>query len=152
MDYLARALRETGKAVCVREASRLEKLSASTSELDLHLRNATLDVQDALNIAQALRASAAQSRVAIRSFSVSYNPELQDAGIATLIKALPSTVTELGVVGCEIGDVGGDILLVWAQSAPELRMICLEQNQLSNEMRQRFLTLGKQRSDLLVVV
>ena len=151
VGLLTKALKETGKSVCVKEARRLEALPPSTSECNLHVRQAGLDVQDAVLIAQAMREFSRQNRVVIRSFSVSYNSGLQDAGVIALINAFPSTLTDLGLVGCDIGDSCGELLLEWAQSAPELRMVCLEQNSLSKEMRHRFSLLGEQRNDLFVV-
>ena len=148
---MTEALKATGKAVCIKEAMRLEALPPSTSECNLHLRQAGLDMQDALTIAQAMREFSEQNRMVIRSFSVSYNPGLQDAGVIALINAFPSTLSEVGVVGCGISDTCGESLLAWARSAQALRMICLEQNQLSQEMRHRFSMLGERRTDLFVV-
>ena len=56
----------------------------------------------------------------------------------TLANALPKTLTELGLVGCSIGDQGGKEILEWAKYAGGLRLICIEENNISEELRNQF--------------
>ena len=88
----------------------------------------------------------------LRSFSVSYNPLLGDRGDAALARSLPQTVSEIGFVGCEIGDIGGEALLKWARQAPHLSMICVEENAFSRVTEKRFRELAQGNPALLVVV
>ncbi len=146
------ALRSTGNAVCLAAAQRLEAFRASKVEYDLHLRNADLGASDAEIIARAIREISKNNGPALRSFSMSYNPGVTDGGVVALARAFPSTLTELGLVECEIGDEGGAALLRWSKQASELRMICVEGNGFSSSIRLGFTALAQERPNLLVVV
>ena len=50
----------------------------------------------------------------IRSFSLDYNSEIGDMGISTIVGDLPSSLSELGLGVCGIGDAAGEHLLAWA--------------------------------------
>jgi hypothetical protein len=75
----------------------------------LHLRNARLTAQDAISLADAI--GQMEHGPVLRLFSASYNPNLTDAGVVALAGAFPTTMTELGLVGCGIGDAGGHAIL-----------------------------------------
>lgn len=151
ISRLVAALRAINKPVCIQEANRLASSPLSTSGFDLHLRRAGLIISDATIIADALQRGAQQDAAAIRSFSVSFNPELKDAGVIALANALPLDLREIGMVGCDFGDEGAEILLSWVRENAKLRMICIEQNRLSAQMRQRYSTMGKRHGKLLVI-
>lgn len=152
LSILARVLRATDKDICVAAAARLENLSAMASSFDLHLRSAGLDTADATNIAAAIRGSTADEQLSLRSFSSSYNPDIGELGAVALINSLPPTLSEIGMVGCGLGDESGEALLDWVQNASSIRMICVEGNAYSPKMRQRISNLRKDRSGLTVIV
>jgi len=83
---------------------------------------------------------------------MSYNSNLRDEGAVIIANNLPSTLTEIGLVGCGIGDIGAEALIVLAQKAPKLHWLCVENNAFSNDRKQQLLKLGQQRNGLLVVV
>lgn len=152
LSILTRALRATEKDICMAAAGRLEKLDAMASSFDLHLRSAELDTADATNIAAAIRGSDTEEQLSLRSFSSSYNPVIGEVGAIALVKSLPPTLSEIGMVGCNLGDESGEALLAWAISASSLRMICVEGNSFSPLMRQRISNLRHDRSGLTVIV
>lgn len=152
VDALIAALNTIGKPDCVDAAIRLEALEPDTAGFDLHLRRAGLDAGDARVLAGAMRKTTASSGAVLRSFSASYNSDLTDAGVIALAQAFPVTMTELGLVGCAIGDAGGLAILEWARTALSPRMICVEGNLFSVDIRSRFAALGQDRGSLLVVV
>ena len=152
LSILARALRATDKDICIAAAARLETLSAMASSFDLHLRSAGLDTADATNIAAAIRGSTADEQLSLRSFSSSYNPGIGELGAVALINSLPPTLSEIGMVGCSLSDESGEALLDWVQNASSIRMICVEGNAYSPQMRQRISDLRKDRSGLTVIV
>ena len=88
----------------------------------------------------------------MHSFSMSYNPNLRDKGAVILAQNLPSTLTEIGLVGCGIGDKGAEALMVLAQKTPKLYWLCVENNAFSNDTKQQLLKLSQQRNGLLIVV
>jgi len=152
ISVLISALRSTGNVVCLNAAERLEASRASKVEYDLHLRNADLGASDAEIIAHGIHQNYLHNGPALRSFSMSYNPGLTDSGVVALARAFPSTLTELGLVGCAIGDEGGAALLRWSKQATELRMICVEGNGFSSSIKLGFTALAQERPSLLIVV
>jgi Leucine-rich repeat (LRR) protein len=70
----------------------------------------------------------------VKIVSLSYNA-LGDEGICLLFEKLPVNIEELGLVGCEIGDVGGRAIISWLKNAKKLRMLCIEDNNFSPEIR-----------------
>jgi hypothetical protein len=83
---------------------------------------------------------------------VSFNPNLTDFGIAIIIASLPTTAIELCLFGCLMVDVGGAAILKWAQHAQAPSMICIEQNNISTNLRQKFTYLQNQRPGLTVII
>lgn len=149
---LINALRSIGKPVCMDAADRLAASAGTKTGFDLHLRGAGLNEADARVLADGMLRSDAGDGPVLRSFSASYNPELGDTGAAALAEAFPETMTELGLVGCSIGDAGGRAILEWAQTAPKVRMICVEGNNFSTGMRSQFQDLAPFGRHVLVVV
>ena len=152
ISVLIQALRSTGNAACRSAADRLEASRTSNADYDLHLRNGGLGAVDAEIIARAMRELSLYETPALRSFSMSYNPGLTDAGVVVLAQAFPPTLTELGLVDCAIGDEGGVALLRWGKKAVGLRMICVERNRFSARIRQEFASLAQEKTNLLVIV
>ena len=152
ISYLINALRSINKPVCEKAADNLQSLKDNKSNYDLHLRNADLNYNEIKLIAEAIKTVHDKRGPSLQSFSVSYNPHLGDEGVLILVKTLPPTVTEIGLVQCGIGDKGGGALITWAAKAPKLKWLCVEQNLFSDEIKNRFIQFGKKRNGLLVVL
>lgn len=151
ISYLTNVLRSINNPVCEKAANDLLSLKDNNSNYDLHLRNADLNQNEIALIAEAIKTVHDNSGPLLRSFSMSYNSKLRDEGVSILVQALPSTLTEIGLVKCEIGDKGGEALMTWASSAPKLHWLCIEQNSFSKSVKNRLIKFGKKRSNLLVV-
>lgn len=149
---LAGTLRTIGGEVCVQAARRLDALPGDATTFDLHLRQAGLSRPDADLLAVALRSSGTRGAPKLGSFSLSYNPGMGDEGASAIASALPTSLPELGMVGCGLGDRAGEALLRWARRAPELHTMCIEQNRFSGHLKARFNALGRQRSGFLMMV
>lgn len=160
LNALITALRETGIETCLNEASRLSKAMPLKSDFNLHLRRADLSLNDALNISEAIGllqnaapdTTSEQQERSMKSFSISYNPNVQNAGVVAFTQNFPESLKEIGMVGCALGDESGEALLHWAQQAKALQMMCIEGNNFSSDMRQRLARLNSERSGLLVIV
>jgi hypothetical protein len=148
---LIAALRETGKPVCGQAAERLKAQGFPASGFNLHLRGADLTASDALAISKALDLLRAQKASPMRSFSISYNEGIGDASVVALVNAFPASLVEIGMVGCDLGDESGEALLQFTREASNLKMICIEDNRFSPQLRQRFKALGDARRGLLLV-
>ncbi|MCO4844262.1 MAG: hypothetical protein KC439_15395 [Yoonia sp.] len=149
MQSLIAALIAIGCPVCLDAAKQLDTAPA---RFNLNLRGAGLDAKHAVVLANALGAVSKSSTHSLTSFSASYNPDLKDHGARALSGSLPNTITALGLVGCAIGDKGGKALLAWAQQAPNLLMICVEDNAFSSDLKLEFTRLGQTKPALMVVV
>lgn len=149
---LIKALRSIGKPTCLDAADQLVASTGSPEGFDLHLRRAGLNEADARVLANGMLHVDAGNSLLLKSFSVSYNPGLGDVGAAALSEAFPETMTELGLVGCSVGDAGGSSILEWARTAPDLRIICVEGNNFSAGMKSQFQDLASFGRDILVVV
>ena len=139
-EILQVALREIGSDVTKTAADNLARIAVSSAALNLHLRNAKMTAADVKLIANALDKTSVSELSRLGSFSLSYNT-IGDEGANTLATCLPATLTELGLVGCSIGDQGGVAMLEWAKHANGLRMICIEDNNMSYQMRKQFRSL-----------
>ena len=134
---LQKALRAIGSDVTMAAADNFASSAVSSSILNLHLRNARITAGDVKIIANALDKTPSSELARLASFSLSYN-NIGDQGAMTLAKVLPKTLTEIGLVGCSIGDQGGKEILEWAKYAGGLRLICIEENNISEELRNQF--------------
>lgn len=88
----------------------------------------------------------------IDSISLSYNHSLKDEGVVALMNSLPISIRELGLVNCGIGETGGQELFKWVKNAPDLKMICAEQNSFSDKLRSDFMNFSIQNPQIIVVV
>jgi hypothetical protein len=149
---LIKALRSIGKPACLDAADRLAASTGSLAGFDLHLRSAGLNEADARVLANGIMYAENGNALRLKSFSASYNPDLGDAGASALAEAFPASMTELGLVGCFIGDAGAHSILEWASSAPNLRMICVEGNKFSADVKSQFQYLASRGRNTLVVV
>lgn len=149
---LATSLRSLGSGTGIAVAARLEASKHSVDDVHLHLRRAGLNASQAVTIAGALASLTDDEAAWLASLSLSFNEDIGDVGAVALAQTLPTGLRELGLVGCGIGDHGGEQLLQWATRAPRLRMMCIEQNKLSASLRSRFADLAATNSKLLVVV
>lgn len=152
LPELIKALRSIGTPVCMNAADVLAASVQTETGFDLHLRGAGLNEAEAQILAEGLRRSDVGNGLFLRSFSASYNPDLGDVGAAALAGAFPDTMRELGLVGCAIGDAGGSAILEWAREARHLRMICVEGNRFSAEVRSQFQSLVSPGREILVIV
>jgi hypothetical protein len=146
---LASTLRETGNEDCVAAAARLQ--SANLNEgVALHLRSAGLTAANVARIAEALRSLTETEASLLTSLSFSYNKAIGDAGAMAIARALPRSLPELGLVGCKIGDAGGQAVLDWAARATRLTLLCVEGNEYSQDIRARFRDLARTHAGLSV--
>ncbi len=148
---LIKALRSIGKPACLDAADRLAASTGSLDRFDLHLRRAGLNEADARILANGIMHADAGNRLFLSSFSASFNPNLGDGGATVLAEAFPETMTELGLVGCSIGDAGARAILEWARTAPNLRMICAEGNKIAAGVKSQFRDLSSGGRNILVV-
>ena len=152
LQPLIKALRQTHKPVCFYVAERLEKQSGTGESFNLHLRNANLDSPDAKLLANSLTAIQQQCDLPLNSFSVSYNPGIGTDGAQALLSRLPDDVHEIGMVGCQVGDEVGELLIRFMAPSSNLKMICVEGNLFSASMRNQIALAGKKLAGCMTIV
>ena len=133
-ENLQSALHTIGSDAAKNAANNLAQNAASSPRVNFHLGNAGFSADDVKLIANILDMTPARELARLHSFSLSDNI-IGDERAKALAAALPKTLTELGLVGCAIGDQGGKAILEWAKYASGLRMICIEDNRLSQGLR-----------------
>jgi len=149
---LIQALRQTRKPVCLSTAERLEKQFATGKAFNLHLRSANLDISDAQLLANALTSIQQQGDLPLNSFSVSYNPGIETGGAQALLSSLPDDVNEIGMVGCQLRDDVGELLIRLMARSSNLKMICVEDNLFSTSMRIQIASAGQKLDGCVTIV
>jgi len=143
----AAVLRKIGSKACIEKARMLE--SSASPMTSFNFRSLGLSTSAILSIAGILRQE--KDSQSITSISFSYNRLLGDSGAIALAQSLPDSICEVGLVDCRIGEKGGIALLDWIKEAPNLKMICIEQNHFSDALRMAFREVGKEKPNVLVV-
>ena len=143
-------LRSIGSLECLRTAETLEA-DVSTTKI-LQFRNLGLKVIDVVAIAAVLEQGKGISADTIRSISFSYNHLIGDLGATALAKSLPTSICEIGFVGCGIGDTGGTEILHWMKKSPQLQMICMEQNNFSDQLKTEFKVFKINNPQVIVII
>ncbi len=149
LKKIAKVLRKTGNLECQKKAEILEIEGSQTSTLNL--RNLGLKTIDIVAIADILEKEKGNNDDVIKSISFSYNHLIGDMGATLIAKSLPSSISEIGLVDCGIGDKGGTEILNWMKISPQLRMICIEQNNFSDKLKMGFKVFKKDNPRIIVV-
>ena len=143
---IATTLRKIGTPTCLAEADRIESLT--TLKRRFHFRNLNLSITHLEELFDILDQ---EQEYHINSVSFSYNP-IGDEGAILMAERLPDTIEEIGLVDCGISDIGGRAILEILNELPELDMICIEQNNLSDKLKLEYQKFGAFNPNLMVVV
>lgn len=148
-SLLSAELRRIGNVKCLAKVTELESNSGTIHSI--HLRNLDLTAANLKRILICIQRADLKEQEQIKSISFSYNKLLGDEGALILSQYLNLSIKELGLVDCEIGDQGGIKLLKWVESRPDLRMVCIEKNRFSLEVKERIRQFSINRPELFVV-
>ena len=152
LQTLIEALHRIHKPVFLSVAEQLGKRSSSVESFNLHLRSANLDSSDALVLANAFTTIQEQNDLPLYSFSVSYNPGIGTDGVQALLPSLPDGVSEIGMVGCQLRDDVGKLLIQFMARCRNLKMICVEGNLFSTSMRSQIASAGKKLEGCITII
>lgn len=141
---LVNILKNIGSFKCIEKAIEIEKEIIPIEILEL--RKLDLSSSDIILLVDYIN-----KNKLLKSISFSYNNSFGDDGANALSKIKSKDITELGLVNCGIGDVGGKEILNWIKTMPQLRMICIEQNNFSPEINNEFNIFRKSNPQTLVV-
>jgi hypothetical protein len=150
LKKIANILRDKGSVSCLEKAKSLELESSKL--ISLNLRNLGLGAKDIFAIADCIKQGHGSKGVHIHSVSFSYNHLMGNLGSIALARVLPSSIREIGFVDCGIGDDGAYEILNWMNTSEHLQMICLEQNNFSEQLKMDFKAFKKSKPQVMVVV
>ena len=137
-------LKKIGTSSCFAEANKIESLS--TFERRFHFRNLNLSIFDLEELLDILNQDKENN---INSVSFSYNL-IGDEGALIFAKRVPNYIEEIGLVRCGLGDLGGRAILKLLHELPNLEMICIEQNNLSENLKLEFHKFGAFHPRLMI--
>ena len=144
---LSKVLKEIGNKKCLDKAKSLENLP--THFRSLNFRSLDLNAENVLSISVCI--SKFQTPKQLKSISFSYNQNMGDVGVKALVENLPKSLTEIGLVGCGIKDEGGQLVLGWIKTLPNLNVICIENNHFTETIKQSLKNYSNQHPEVLVV-
>ena len=90
--------------------------------------------------------------IQLKSFSISYNPDIKSTGAAAILIAPPNHLAELGMVECNLNDGAAPHLIEFIKRAKGLKMVCLEQNRFSPRIKKEISSLKEQNIEYTIIV
>lgn len=144
---IAKILRKKGNLKCTQKSEFLENKISEIS--NLNLRNLGLEENDIVEITNIIEKE--NGATFIKSISFSYNQLIGDTGATLIAKKIPSSIYEIGLVECGIGDKGGAEILNLMRKSENLQMICIEKNNFSDKLKNEFNIFKKENPQITVV-
>jgi len=138
MQDLIDALVETNKPKSIEVAKNLKSIDINDKSYDLVIRKANLNIQDAKNIANAIKKIDQNKGPKLDTISMSFNEGLKDEGVITILNLIPKTTSVIAFVECGITDKAGQAIIDWAATTNNLNGIYIEGNTFSKEMEEKF--------------
>ena len=145
-NKIASTLRNIATPKCITEAIRIESLP--TLKRRFHFRDLGLTADHVETILDILDEG---HDYEINSISFSHNL-IGDEGAEIIAHRLPNTIEEIGLVDCGITDIGAKILLSQLHILPNLDMLCLENNILSEHVKLEYQKYGAFNRDMMIIV
>lgn len=150
-QQIAEILRSLSTQHCLRKADRIEEDEDEfTGKLDL--RHLSLWATDVSRLVRDICQLNMETSGMLSSIDLSFNILLSDEGAMALANHLPRSLSEVHLVDCGIGDMGGMALLEWMDDAHGLRIINLEQNNISRAMRERFAAFANDNPQIMIIL
>ena len=138
MQDLIDALVETKKPKSIEVAKNLKSTGDNDKSYDLVIRKANLNIEDAKNIATAIKKIDQNKGPQLGTISMSFNEDLKDEGVITLLNHIPLTTSVIAFVECGITDKAGQAIIDWAAKTNNLNGIYIEANDFSKDMEKKF--------------
>jgi hypothetical protein len=151
MQDLIDALVETKKPKSLEVANNLKSTGDNDKSYDLVIRKANLNIEDAKNIAIAIKKIDQNKGPQLGTISMSFNEDLKDEGVITLLNHIPLTTSVIAFVECGITDKAGQAIIDWAAKTNNLNGIYIEGNDFSKDMEEKFEKLRADNPRLTVL-
>ena len=151
MQDLIDALVETKKPKSIEVANNLKSTGDNDKSYDLVIRKANLNIEDAKNIATAIKKIDQNKGPQLGTISMSFNEDLKDEGVITILNHIPLTTSVIAFVECGITDKAGQAIIDWAAKTNNLNGIYIEGNDFSKDMEKKFEKLRADNPRLTVL-
>ncbi|MDA7469503.1 hypothetical protein N8918_03755 [Candidatus Pelagibacter ubique] len=151
MQDLIDVLVETKKPKSIEVANNFKSTGDNDKSYDLVIRKANLNIKDAKNIANAIKKIDQNKGPQLGTISMSFNEDLKDEGVITLLNHIPLTTSIIAFVECGITDKAGQAIIDWAAKANNLNGIYIEGNDFSKDMEEKFEKLRADNPRLTVL-
>ena len=151
MQDLIETLEETKKPKSIEVAETLKSINAKEKSYDLIIRKANLNLEDAKNIANAISRVEKNNGPKLHTLSMSFNQELKDEGVISILNQIPKTTSVIAFVECGITDKAGQAIIDWAAKTNNLDGIYIEGNTFSKSMETKFAKLRTDNPQLTVL-
>jgi hypothetical protein len=146
---LLSCLKSIATKKCLQAAISIE--NDSSKEIKLELRDAGLDLTQVKQLARVFASLTDEDMYQLKTLSFSYN-NLGDEAVSYLITSMPQNLSELGLVGCSITDTGGKELLGWLKKTSDLKLLCIENNKFTANLKTEFREWSKEKKVLYLVI
>jgi len=147
---IASILRKIGSKKCIEKSQYLAS-NASIGKT-INLRDLELNASNIVSISSCLKQERGLPSHNVKSINFSYNILLGDLGVIALASNLPKSICEIGLVNCGINDLSGIEILNCINGLPNLKIICIEQNNFSEKLKLEFRKYNSNNPQVLVVV
>ena len=151
MQDLIDALVDTNKPKSIEVANNLKSTGNNDKSYDLVIRKANLNIEDAKNIATAIKKIDQNKGPQLGTISMSFNEDLKDEGVITILNHIPLTTSVIAFVECGITDKAGQAIIDWAAKTNNLNGIYIEGNDFSKDMEEKFEKLRADNPRLTVL-
>ena len=151
MQDLIDALVETKKPKSIEVANNLKSTGDNDKSYDLVIRKANLNIKDAKNIATAIKKIDQNKGPQLGTISMSFNEDLKDEGVITILNHIPLTTSVIAFVECGITDKAGQAIIDLGAKANNLNGIYIEGNDFSKDMEEKFKKLRADNPRLTVL-
>ena len=138
MQDLIDVLVGTKKPKSIEVANNLKSTGDNNKSYDLVIRKANLNIKDAKNIATAIKKIDQNKGPQLGTISMSFNEDLKDEGVITILNHIPLTTSVIAFVECGITDKAGQAIIDWAAKANNLNGIYIEGNDFLKDMEKKF--------------
>ena len=150
-QQIAEIIRTISTHHCQKRADHIEEDEDEFSGR-LDLRHLNLWSSDADRLIRAICQLNMETSGMLSSIDLSFNGLLSNEGAESLVRHLPRYISEIHLIDCGIGDFGGEAILEWMYDARGLRIINLEQNNISANLRAKFEKFANENPQVMVII
>ena len=152
INHLIVALTEINKSKSLKVAKELKSIRNNDNSYNLIIRRANLNVSDAKLISKAIEKIKKNNGPLLNKISMSFNKNLTDSGLNSILQVLPESTSATGCVECGLTDASGERIINWAYAHTGIKEIYLEGNLFSKNIINKFAKLKKDKPNIAMLI